>query len=349
MAQCEPCSSPSPFAHDPSPLPLPVLEAAREESRYSKAAFFTLLQTKFQSNYTSRPYRSRHRVIASPHGRPPVACVTGDSIGEEVYRSLSEMLRPVVGAEHRPVFMTRAAGMLTADHILGCERFDTNATSHVPEQLKKQSRGCRQCDIIFVTGTWLHWLYREPPPHNPFGDVKQKPLENDRSRRGTAPVDRHAAYFAGLVDSLERWAQCTRKHLVVVGSGEMDVETFLSAPASHNWFRFYPNDVSRYWRQREREVFSKHPTRWVRYLDAGALHRRYPGVRCDGVHFFSWHDSSSPRELDPSVVEVDAYECHPSAGLWDGLVLDALEAAGLVRRCGCTTWHLQPPTPHAST
>ena len=74
----------------------------------------------------------------------------------------------------------------------------------------------------------------------------------------------------------------------------------------------------------------------MHYLDVGALHRRYPGVRCDGIHFFSWHDLL--------LMEEEPYECRPSVGLWDGTVLEALEAVGLVRRCGCTTWHVQQPS-----
>ena len=118
----------------------------------------------------------------------------------------------------------------------------------------------------------------------------------------------------------------------MAGSGLLDEPTILSAPASHNWFRFYPNELSRYWRQREVELMARRRApAWVRYLDVGALHARYMGVRCDGTHFFSWHDRTSPREAG---LEEEEYECHPSSGVWDGLVLDALAASLACRAAG---------------
>ena len=101
---------------------------------------------RYRSNFTSRAYTSSHRVVSIPRAgsRPPVVCVTGDSMGDEVitlpfpvpfhhlplayyrhpppstaltsttlfqvYRSLSQLMAPL-GPEHAPVLMTRAAGI----------------------------------------------------------------------------------------------------------------------------------------------------------------------------------------------------------------------------------------------
>ena len=141
------------------------------------------------------------------------------------------------------------------------------------------------------------------------------------------------------------------KAVVVLGSGEVDMPTYISAPATHNWFRFYPLSISRYWRQRELEITSNHRRnggKWVRYLDVGALHARYAGVRCDGVHFFSWHDqvsAAADHRAWPHLAGDARYVCQPSVGVWDGLVLQALEASGLVERCSCTSWKLLPRGP----
>ena len=155
-----PCDS-SPFAHDPEALPASVVTAAHDASRFAKSTFFRLLRG-YKSNYTKAPYRSPHRVTAvhggHDHGRLPTMCVIGDSIAEEIHRSLMALLQPLVG-EQNIVFMTRSAGMLTSAHIVGCEAFATNATSQIPAQYAKRSRGCRQCDVLAdAEGVFSGWV-----------------------------------------------------------------------------------------------------------------------------------------------------------------------------------------------
>ena len=328
------CADAGPFAQDPAPLPPAIVDRAHHESRFTKAGFFPLLRTNYRSNFTGRAYHSPHRVIDVASARL-TACVTGDSIAEEVVKSLQGLL-----GEANVVFMTRSLGMIRAENITGCEEFSTSDRSSDHLRRNFIGRGCRECDVVFVTGTWLHWLYREPPLTNPFRDVKQPPLElDDSTEDADQPVVRRVRYFEELVARLEAWADCARKHVVVVGSGVIDEPTTLSAPASKNWFRFYPLEISKYWRQRELEVMgSRQQKKWVHYLDHGALGARYAGVRCDGTHFFSWHQSKPGEE----------YDCQPSTGLWDGLVLDALASTGHVRRCSCTMWQaVSAPPPRA--
>ena len=85
--------------------------------------------------------------------------------------------------------------------------------------------------------------------------------------------------------------------------------------------------------------------RGITYLDTHEIYSRYPGVRCDGMHF-----ASDFATFDGGLASTRPHACHGSPALWDWYLLNALEAAGLYDQIAPDHWReraslLQPREP----
>lgn len=192
------------------------------------------------------------------------------------------------------------------------------------------------------------------------------------------PVGPHARYFAETLRQLAAFARAQARPVLLLGSAEVDDDTLLSSPAKGDWGQFYPWSSLRLWRHAERQAYgalaqpSTDAGARVHYVDLGAVVARYPGVRCDGMHFGSEFANYSAyaevlaakrRQLSPAVAQERApqelaapvpsgsgkgapADCLASDGVLGFALLRALEAAGLLECVGQWTWHETDPMHH---
>ena len=158
------------------------------------------------------------------------------------------------------------------------------------------------------------------------------------------------------------------KPIILVGSGEIEALTLLSRPAKYYWRDFHQFSVLSLWRQAERQIFSRGrsasddaaparaghnasagPLSWahswaargITYLDTQEMYSRYPGVRCDGIHFasdFAAFEPASAVEASAASGSRPPHACHGSPAVWDWYLLHALEAAGLYEQVAPGRW-----------
>ena len=107
-------------------------------------------------------------------------------------------------------------------------------------------------------------------------------------------------------------------------------------------FGFYPFELLNLWAHAERAVIaresapSNHTYGNLVYLDNYRFTKRFAGMRCDGKHLISYvcaANSFSPR-CQPKA-------CYGSPALWDRVLLDSLQMAGIVCRESATDWRVR--------
>jgi hypothetical protein len=108
------------------------------------------------------------------------------------------------------------------------------------------------------------------------------------------PFNEHAHYFSSLLSDLVLWANATNKKVILLGTGRVDELTLLSNPAKENWFGFYPFRLLPLWRKAELDAMADmhanlmaSQQKRIFYLDTDQMNARYPGIRCDGMHYMS--------------------------------------------------------------
>jgi hypothetical protein len=170
-------------------------------------------------------------------------------------------------------------------------------------------------------------------------------------------------------------AASAAKPIILVGSGELDALTLLARPSKRDWRDFHQFALLSLWRQQERQIFSRGRSsfdggssprtgaghndsigvpswaaRGITYFDTQEVYARYPGVRCDGIHFASdFATFADVPAAEGSVVEASTasaangstrppHACHGSPAVWDWYLLRALEAAGLYEQVAPGRW-----------
>lgn len=317
----------------PDPWPPPTESAATaayDASSYKKAAFFAIMANR--TGWTSETYmRSSIQVHGMLH-----ACVLGDSIARELSNQLRSVLSDSSTVRYHEMFMTVPEMLHAKLHIFG-----TN------------------CSVILVGGLSTHWLVRNHLQKGPDSVA----LHTARYEQTEAmPYDAHELLFSETLEKLSLLARTRRVPIVMVGSGVVDERTLLSDPAQHHWTEFLPWGLLSRWRNRERTMADEQaerdrmnrlsPTQRTHYFDVGEINLRYPGVRCDGMHFASAFEnfecphkegkkegaSSAAGCLTAYTVSstlsssMSSWDCHGSPAVYDFYLARVLERAGLLRR-----------------
>ena len=156
-------------------------------------------------------------------------------------------------------------------------------------------------------------------------------------------VKPHQHQFTHLARQLEKFAKRTDKTVILVGSTSVDQSTHLMAPEhATQAFGFYPFELLNLWAHAERAVIARESAISNRtcgnlvYLDNYRFTKRYAGIRCDGKHLISYvcaANSFSPR-CQPKA-------CYGSPAVWDRVLLDSLQQAGIVCRESATDWRVR--------
>ena len=317
---------------DPWPPPNPIMvRQLYAEAGFDRTRFFHLLGER--SNWTAASYLDSGIHVTTRGCRRPI-CTLGDSICGEVKSRLQRLLTPA--------------------HCLGRLQVATIgqlvSNTYEPFATRRHPLG-RDCGAFVLCGLSLHRLVRSVP-----STAKKS---GDRPMTLTDPVADHAAFFDALLRNLSALSNSSasaRRPVILVGSGEIDALTLLSRPAKHDWQDFHQFGLLGLWHGAEREVLRQaRQGGWlaphITYLDTHELYARYPGVRCDGMHFMSDFASFSEPRLNvgrdeqgvrekgpPSHEPRTQHDCYSSAAVWDWYLLRALQAAGLYERVSLNHW-----------
>ena len=321
------CATTEPL--DPWPRPSPALvQQMHVDAAWDKRRYFRRMAER--TGWTSKSYgRSAHIILRGAANLS--ICAIGDSITREISSQLSKVL-------DRPNQYSRL------NHFK-LKPDDVHTSCSAPSSRCSPKR----CSAYLIGGLSLHWMTR-----------------NASMLRTTAQesVEAHARYFEHVLERAAYFSQEHARPVLLVGSGEVDEDTLLSAPSKSDWDVFLPFALLKLWRAAELRIFrsftqlsSARPR--VHYFDVGSIWARYPGVRCDGIHlaseFYNFSEYAemlrARRESNPSTTvnqptaaSPHAHrDCSKSTGVYDFHLLRALEDLGLLEceRCdsrSACTW-----------
>lgn len=271
---------------DPWPPPSTILVSRLfEEARYEKSDYFRRLQ--LATNWTSRAHTYTGLSVS---GQCHAICAIGDSVIGEV------------GTRFKRVLANRKCPVPVAWHV------HSIWTLRAQDALPMFTR--HACPIVVLGGLGLHHLLRSV---------------NTTSTPTMHPFNEHAHYFSSLLSDLVLWANATNKKVILLGTGRVDELTLLSNPAKENWFGFYPFRLLPLWRKAELDAMADmhanlmaSQQKRIFYLDTDQMNARYPGIRCDGMHYMSeFKDFNAGRAMvaTSSIVPLQAGSLTLSAGL----------------------------------
>eukprot|EP01062_Namystynia_karyoxenos_P004476 TRINITY_DN11585_c0_g2_i2.p3 TRINITY_DN11585_c0_g2~~TRINITY_DN11585_c0_g2_i2.p3 ORF type:complete len:135 (+),score=24.30 TRINITY_DN11585_c0_g2_i2:842-1246(+) len=98
----------------------------------------------------------------------------------------------------------------------------------------------------------------------------------------------------------------------------------LADPPKHDFAAFFDFSVARIWAAVDADIAAQHQTApELVVANIAAVAARYPGVRCDGMHYYSFikRPAGSPDLREDCCGKwnegSDVTVCAPSASLWD--------------------------------
>jgi len=279
-----------------------VLEKALEEGAVAasmKATYFDHVGNGTSAHWT------RHRFVdAGIRLRPIVPrirlCACGDSVTREVYERFRD-------------------GFFNTQLSMGYSTFSGVCKTDFTHILS-DPQNWEGCSLIVLGVPGLHTILRENGLQPEF---------NFTAHQGEylfGPEHAHLATFRKLVRMASEVAQRLDTQAFLVGTPRVDGEVVISGPAKKDWVNFLPFDIANLFSLGERSTFASmrnSERARVHYLDLGAVTRRFPGIRCDGIHYGSQYKYAYPAQQRVVV-------CESSKAVYDPLILAALEKSGLL-------------------
>ena len=249
----------------PSDLSVAGERQALVASQYSRVSYFRAMQSSPQLNVSFTEW----------HMRKPRTLLTVAFIGDSHAR---EMAASCHFYQPRSSFNCSwiPRWKLCGDPVTGSK---LTFTASCRVQLLALMRGA-QADVIWLLDGLWHLR------HGALG----LPSQNPASAR--------ARYFSTLLDVAREfkhnYSQGRPRGVVVGTAFPIDADVFFSSPPKDDWTRFAPVHLSSMWADLDEDLGNRATGGLGTGVVIAPMHRiarRYPGLRCDGVHVHSWLSS----------------------------------------------------------